>query len=268
VIAQDLSARFPELVSVERALFEQRATSLRDELSTLETALDIAREEADLVKKLEATGDANASERLKVRRAVNDAEAAIINRRNEFAEQAQSDLSKVEDEIAQTSQVRARQLQELEASVFTALVPGIVKNIAVTTIGGVVRSGEEIMQIVPVDDDLVLETRITPADISRVRPGLPANIRLDPFDYTIFGALPGVVTYVSADTMKEETNRGEEIYYRVHVRPTSDTTGTGLHLEILPGMTAQVDIRAGDRSLFDYLMKPLRKVMTEALREK
>lgn len=90
VIDQDLSARFPELVSVERALFEQRATSLRDELTTLETALDIAREEAELVETLEASGDANATERLKVRRAVNDAEAAIINRRNEFAEEAQA----------------------------------------------------------------------------------------------------------------------------------------------------------------------------------
>ena len=104
---------------------------------------------------------------------------------------------------------------------FTALVPGIVKNIRVTTVGGVLGPGEELMQIVPVEDELLIESRVSPADIARVAPGLMANIRFDPFDYTIYGRLRGKVVYVSADTLKEQSEQGTQVYYRVHVKPDS-----------------------------------------------
>ena len=147
---------------------------------------------------------------------------------------------------------------------------GIVKNIKVTTVGGVLRAGEEIMQIVPVDDDLIIEAKIEPTDIAYIRPGLVANIRFDPFDYTIFGGVTGKVLYVSADTLKEETGQGEDIYYRVRVSSSSNpvTTTTGKVLEILPGMTTQVDIRTGDRTVMDYLLKPLRKTLMESFGER
>jgi adhesin transport system membrane fusion protein len=95
-------------------------------------------------------------------------------------------------------------------------------------------------------------------------------IRFDPFDYTIFGGVMGKVVYVSADTLKEQTGNGEEIYYRVHIatQTTPVTTTTGKELEILPGMTAQVDIRTGERTLLEYLLKPLRKTLFESLRER
>jgi hypothetical protein len=131
-------------------------------------------------------------------------------------------------------------------------------------------AGEEIMQIVPVDDELIIEAKVRPADIAQIRPGLQSNIRFDPFDYTIFGSVPGKVIYVSADTLKEDTQRGQEIYYRVHVSPIANpvTTTTGKSLDILPGMTAQVDIRTGDRTLMDVLLKPLKKTVTEAFGER
>ncbi|MFC7208674.1 HlyD family efflux transporter periplasmic adaptor subunit [Comamonas endophytica] len=153
---------------------------------------------------------------------------------------------------------------------FTAVVPGIVKNIRVTTVGGVLRAGEELMQIVPVDDELMVEAKVSPADISRVVPGLEATLRFDTFDYTIFGGVKGRVAYVSADSLKEETSRGVDTYYRVRIEPSSlpVTTTTGRTLEILPGMTAQVDIRTGERSLMDYLLKPLRKTMNESFGER
>jgi adhesin transport system membrane fusion protein len=126
------------------------------------------------------------------------------------------------------------------------------------------------MQIVPIDDDLIIEAKIRPADIARIRTGLEANIRFDPFDYTIFGGVTGSVIYVSADTLKEETQRGQEIYYRVHVSSLSNpvTTTTGKTLEILPGMTAQVDIRTGDRTVMNFLLKPIRKTLSESFGER
>lgn len=259
-----------EQIGVELALFEQRRRGLDEELRTLQLALDLAREKLALVEQLLASGDASGSEHLAARMAVNEAQARHINRSNKFLEDARVELTRAEDEISQITQVLARREQEREDAVFTANVAGIVKNIRVTTVGGVLRAGEEIMQIVPVDDELIVEAKVRPADIARIRPGLDANIRFDPFDYTIFGSVAAKVTYVSADTLKEQSNRGEDIYYRVHLATTAVpvVTSNGKALDILPGMTAQIDIRTGDRTVMDYLLKPLRKTLSESLGER
>lgn len=266
----ELLRKSPETASVERALFQQRRVGLNEELRTLRVAVDLAGKELRLIDQLHRDGDASGAELLRVQRNMNDAEARLVNRRNKFLEDARLDLAKAEDDIAQNEQVLTRRRQEQHDSVFTAQLPGIVKNIRVTTVGGVLRAGEEIMQIVPVGEDLLVEAKIRPADIGRVRPGLPATIRFDPFDYTVFGSVAGKVTYVSPDSLKEDTGHGKEIYYRVQIAPVSLPlkTSTGKSLEILPGMTAQVDVRTGDRSLMDYLLKPLRKTLTESMGER
>jgi adhesin transport system membrane fusion protein len=262
--------RFPEIVQVEQALFDQKRLGLAEELKNFNAAVKLAREEVGLVRKLSRSGDVNRSEVIRAARALNEAEAKLINRRNRYFEEARSELAKAEDAIAQNEQILAQRGQQLKDSVFRALVPGIVKNVRVTTVGGVLRAGEELMQIIPAGDDLILEAKVSPADIARVRPGLGATIRFDPFDYTIYGGVKGEVIYVSADTLKEDSSRGEEIYYRVHVTSKTQpvTTTTGRELDILPGMTAQVDIRTGDRSVMEYLLKPLRKTMSEAFGER
>ncbi len=260
----------PETTQVEQALFDQRLTGLSEELRTLRVAVDLANRELGLVGELFDRGDASGAELLRTERGVNEAEAALVNRQNRFLEQARMDLTEAEDEVAQNEQLLIRRLEEQASSVFTALVPGIVTNIRVTTLGGVLRPGEELMQIVPVGDELFIESRVSPADIARIRPGLPVSIRFDPFDYTIYGAAPGTVTYVSADTLKEQSERGTEVFYRVHVKPDGPPvlTATGRTLEIVPGMTAQVNIQTGRRSLMDVLLKPLRKTLNESFGER
>jgi len=262
--------RFPELVKVEQALFQQRRLGLAEELRTLNVAVDLAREEADLIANLSKSGDVNRTEVIRAARALNDAEAKLINRRNRYLEDARIELTNADDDIAQNIQILTQRQQQLKDSLFTALLPGIVKNVRVTTVGGVLRAGEELMQIIPVDDDLIIEAKVLPADIASVKPGLEATIRFDSFDYTIFGAVIGEVVYVSADTLKEESSRGEEIYYRVHIATQGypALTTAGKELAILPGMTAQVDIRTGDRTVVNYLLKPLRKTITEAFGER
>lgn len=261
---------FKDIVSVERALFQQRRRGLQEELRTLQVAVNLAKDELALIERLMKSGDVSGSELLRVQRELNDAEARLANRKNKFMEDARAELSKAEDEIAQNDHILTRRAQEQLDSVFTAQMAGIVKNIRVTTVGGVLRAGEELMQIVPVNDELIIEAKVSPADIGRVQSGLAASIRFDPFDYTIFGGVKGKVIYVSADTLKEETSRGQEIYYRVHVAPLSNpvTTTTGKVLDILPGMTAQVDIRTGERTVMDYLLKPLRKTLSESFGER
>lgn len=270
VFADGLENQAPEIARVERALFTQRRTGLSEELATLQFAVTLAKRELALVQHLHDDGDASGAELLRAERGLNEAEANLVNRRNRFLEDARLELTKAEDEIAQNEQLLIRRLEEQTNSVFVALVPGIVKNIRVTTVGGVLGAGDELMQIVPVEDELLIETRVKPGDIARIEPGLVANIRFDPFDYTIYGAAPGKVVYVSADTLKEQSERGTDVYYRVHVKPDSAPvrTTTGRTLEIVPGMTAQVDIRTGRRSMMDVLLKPLRKTLNDSFGER
>lgn len=262
--------KFPEIIRVETALFNQRTSGFQEEMRTAAVAVSLAREDAQLVTNLASNGDVSRSDVIRAQKAVNEAEAMMINRRNKYLQEVGTDLTKAEDEIGQNEQVRAQRLQQLENTVLKASVPGIVKNMRLTTAGSVLRAGEELMQIVPVDDDIIVEVKVRPADIAQLRPGLPANIRVDPYDYTIYGAVAGKVSYVSADTLKEDTRAGEQVYYRVHVttKGAPVVTQTGKEIEILPGMTSQVDIRIGDRTVLEYLLKPLRKTLTESFGER
>ena len=262
--------KFPEIIRVETALFNQRTSGFQEEMRTAAVAVSLAREDAQLVNNLANNGDVSRSDVIRAQKAVNEAEAMMINRRNKYLQEVGTDLTKAEDEIGQNEQVRAQRLQQLENTVLKASVPGIVKNMRLTTAGSVLRAGEELMQIVPVDDDIIVEVKVRPTDIAQLRLGLPANIRVDPYDYTIYGAVAGKVSYVSADTLKEETRAGEQVYYRVHVttKGAPVVTQTGKEIEILPGMTSQVDIRIGDRTVLEYLLKPLRKTLTESFGER
>ena len=176
--ADELARRAPATTRVEQALFVQRRTGLSEELRTLKVAEDLARRELRLVQALVKDGNASGAERLRAERGVNDAQAKLINRRNRFLEDARQELTTAENEIAQNEQLLIRRMEEQADSVFTALVPGIVKNIRITTVGGVLGRGEELMQIVPIEDELLIEARVSPSDIAQVQPGLGANLRL------------------------------------------------------------------------------------------
>ncbi|TEW51729.1 HlyD family efflux transporter periplasmic adaptor subunit [Psychromonas algicola] len=266
----EFDEKFKETAIVEKALFKQRRKGFLAGSSTLSHAVNLAKEELEILNKLFKEGDVSALERLHAKRSLNEAEAKLINYKNQFLEDARIDLAKAEDDIAQNQQIFNRRDQEKQDSIFVALVPGVVKNVRVTTVGGVLSAGEEIMQIVPLDDELIVETKVLPADIAQVHKEQSATIRFDAYDYTIYGVVKGKVIYVSADTLKEETSNGTEIYYRVHVSPDAFpvVTSAGHSITVLPGMTAQVDIRSGDRTLMDYLLKPLRKTLFESFNER
>ena len=156
---------------------------------------------------------------------------------------------------------------QLDRTILESPLKGIVNKLSVTTIGGVVRPGEEILQIIPLDEELFIETRIKPEDIANVKPGQDATIKLSAYDYTIYGSLKGEVYVLSADTFKDERDPKAAPYYKVTLRvDVTHLTERQRNLQIKPGMQATVELRTGEKTILQYLLKPLYK-SREALRE-
>ena len=271
--APEAMKRFPAVVRVQQQLYRERRKALEAELESLADVARLARDELAMVERLVATGDASQAELLRARRAATEAESALANRRNKYIQDVSAELAKVREDYEQVEQQVTQKRQQLANSVVSSPASGIVKNVKFTTLGGVLRAGDELLQVVPVDDQLIVEANVLTRDIALIRPGLKATIKFDAYDYTVFGIVDGEVTYVSADSMRDESQRSDSpaaTYYRVHVRTTTPgpLTRTGRHIDVLPGMTAQVDIRTGQRTLLAYLLKPVTKTLTEAFKER
>jgi adhesin transport system membrane fusion protein len=260
-------ARFPDIVQAQSALHRKRLQAQQEELQALEQSAVLAQEELDALSKLAEAGDAGKSEVLRARRQLNDLRAQATNKRNAFRQEAQMELAKARTELAQTEQVFTQRSEALQSTYLRAPMAGIVKNVRMTTRGAVLKAGDELLQIVPSDDPLVVEAKVAPADVAFLRPGLRANVKLDAWDYTLYGALDGRVVYISPDTLEENLQRDEKPYYRVHIQTDGNTPEGRKPLDVRPGMTATVEIITGERSVASYVLKPLRRTADEALHE-
>lgn len=261
--------QYPEYVQNQRELYNRRRQAINEEVSSLEKMLVLARQELRMNEPLLEYGDVSQADVIKLSRQVADIEAQINNKRNKYFEEAQAEMTKAQEELdTELEQLRDR-AQVLEEKRLMAPTDGKVKNINVTTIGGVVKPGEIIMQILPTSSDLVIDAKISPADIAYVKEGQEATVKLDAYDYSIFGAMKGTVNYISPDTLMEQTPKGEEPYYRVLVVINgAEFAGRGDEIVIKPGMTASVDIKAMERTVLSYLTKPITKTLSEGLGER
>lgn len=265
----DLEA-FPEVVRLQRSLFERRRNAIREELAAIEVSLELVEQELAMNLPLVQSGDVSRAEVLKLQRQVAELRGQITNRRNKYFQDAQADLNKAQEELDSVMQVLAQRREQLAYTEVHAPMDGIVRNVRLTTQGGVARPGDEILQIVPLDDALVAEAKVRPADIGFLKIGLPATVKLDAYDYAVYGSLEGQVSYISADTLMEETRGGEQPYYRVQVRMQRDNLQAPgrARIDVQPGMTAQVEIKTGRQTVLRYLTKPLAKTLDESLGER
>ena len=162
-------------------------------------------------------------------------------------------------------QILAQRKEQLNYTEIRSPMDGVVRNVRLTTLGGVAKPGEEIMQIVPLNDDMIIEVKVRPADIAFVRPGLPASVKLDAYDYTVYGTLMGEVIYISADTLNEEVRGNDQPYYRVQIKTgaLNLVSRSQQRIDIQPGMTATVEIKTGRNTVLRYLTKPITKTISE-----
>ena len=265
-----LSQEFPQFIKSQEALYLKRTAAQKDEIASLESILALVEEEIAMNEPLEKQGDVSKTELLRLQRQEAELVAQIINTRNEYFEDAQAEYNELEGELEGIGQVLVQRLRQLRQQTLTAPVAGVVKNIRVTTEGGVIRPGEDVMEIVPIEDALVIEAKVSPADIGFISLGQDAAVKIDAFDYTIYGDLAGTLFYISADTLEENTRQGDLPFYRVHVRTDGKRFSAvpDKDLQILSGMTATVEIRTGKNTILNYLLKPIAKTLVESLGER
>ena len=251
-------------------LLKKRRIAFEQDIQNLEQIHTLAKKELKLSMPLLKTGDVSMAEILKLQRQVADFDSQIINKRNKYFQDIQAELSKVSEELSSTEQLLAQRKDQLDHMELRAPGNGIVKNVRVTTLGGVIKPSEEVMQIVPIEDNLVVEAKVKPSDVAFLKLGLKTNVKIDAYDYTVYGALMGKLIFISPDTITEDLKQGELAYYRIQVQ-TEGKKFTGRpdqNLEIQPGMTATVEIKIGENTILNYLMKPVIKTLNESLGEK
>jgi len=258
----------PELVARERQLYLSRLQNRNETVKNLQDSLRLVEQELRMTEPLVAKGAAGQVEVIRLRRQASEIRGKIDEARNQYAVKAREEQVKNNADLEAEMQVMAGKEDQVTRADLFSPVRGIVKDIQVTTVGGVLQPGDKLMEIVPIEDQLLIETRINPRDIAYIRPGLPATVKITAYDSSIYGDLKGQVETVSPDTIQDEVKR-DQFYYRVYVRTgkATLTNKAGREFPIVPGMVATVDIKTGQKSVLDYLLKPLNKVK-ESLRER
>lgn len=307
-LPSEASKRHPKLAEAERKGFRARRRSLETTLGMLREQLhqrQLEVEELEARKRSVARNLALARERLKMSRsllsegltakmehlklraeveelqgelqslepavpraraAVAEAEQRLNEGSNMFQQEAQEQLGQTEQTIAQLEEVLAEATEQGMRAEIKSPIDGVVKKLRYYTIGGVVSPGEPIMEIVPTGDKLVVEAKLSPTDRGYVNEGQSAMVKVTTYDFVRYGGLKGIVTHVAPDS---STDEHQSPYFRVIV--TTDKTYLGLEegqLPITPGMQATVDIHTGQKSVLDYLIKPVLKLRDEAFRER
>ena len=260
--------KYLKLVKEETALYQSRRANLQESVAGLEQALLLVQQELEMTAPLVAKGAASEVEVLRLKREANDLRNQMNDIRNQYYVNAREELSKANTDVETQQQVVRGKSDTLSRTVFKSPVRGVVKEIDVMTLGGVIPQNGKLMTIVPLDEKLLVEARISPRDIAFIRPDQEALVKITAYDYSIYGGLNGKVAMISPDTLRDEVKQ-DQFYYRVYIRTDSDklSNNAGQEFNITPGMVATVDIRTGSKTVMDYLIKPFNKAK-EALRER
>lgn len=258
----------PDLVREETALYQTRREDLSQTIAGLTQAMQLSQSQLQMTEPLVAKGAASAVEVLKLKQDINNFQSQINDKRNQYYVKAREDLAQANADAQSLQQVLNGRDDAVKRSIFRSPMRGIVKELDVTTIGGVVAQNGKLMTIVPLDEQLLIEARISPRDIAFIHPGQRALVKITAYDYSIYGGLEGKVTVISPDTLRDEVKQ-DQFYYRVYIRTNTDKllNKAGTKFSITPGMVATVDIQTGQKTVLDYLLKPFNKAQ-EALRER
>ena len=269
----------PGLRERETQAYEARKTSLQEQLKALHSSLTAIKSEIALVVPMVRQGVMSQVELLRLQRQQAELEGQMAERRNRYLTDANNELVRVDSELAQTRENALAREDAYRRTVIRSPMKGVVKNVSVTTIGGVIQPGQNILEIVPVHDEMLVEAYVKPTEVAFLKEGQPAVVKLTAYDYNKFGGFEGVLEHLSPDTLKDDDSKKprkpganpidlEEGFYRILVRiKDAGREKNGMKLVPLPGMTAIVEIRTGEKTVLEYLIRPFQAV-GQALRER
>lgn len=265
----------------------QQLTEAMGRMDQLQKNADLAKKELNLNKPLLAEGVVSEVDILKLERAANDANGELeanklaiprlqadINQANQriqettakFTSQAQDELSQSIAQLKQLSEGSNALQDRLHRTMVRSPVKGTVNQIFIHTVGGIIKPGADLVEVVPLEDNLLVQANVKPADVAGLRPGLAVMVKLTAYDFSIYGGLKGTLDHISADTIKGEKG---EVYYEIRVKTERNyLEHNGKKLPIKAGMAANVDILTGKKTVLDYLFKPILKAKQDALTER
>lgn len=260
---------YPRLVEVERNLYEQQRQALDDQLMVLRNSLEIASEELAMQQSLLSGGDTSRLEVSRARRQVIELQGRIQDAIHQYRNRAAQELAQLEAELAAQRYRLVERADILEQTVVRSPVQGYVNLITVNTLGGVLRPSDKLMEITPLDDEVLIEVKINPVDVGDLEVGLPVSVKVDTFDYTMFGEVRGELVYLSSNTLQERGGDGRQYsYYRGLIRLDEMPQEARLRNDMLqPGMTVSVDIKTSRRTVIEYISKPVMRAFRGALSE-
>lgn len=258
--------RYPEFVNEQLAVYRQRKKTLETDLIALQDALSMAEQELLMHEKLHLTGDISQLELMRAKRMVIEGRSKIDTAKNKYKQDAINEAAKIQEDLMSQEHKLKERLSVLDHTVIKSPVDGVIKAMRVNTVGGVLRAGDELMQISPTGSDLLVEVKINPTDVGQLKLGLPVSIKVDAFDYSIYGTLDGNLNYIGSDTLTEQSATGQNnLHYRAHVNIFATQQNKKFTVaDLKPGMTASVDIKTGERSVFNFVFKPVVKAFDGA----
>ena len=258
----------PGIVQAETAAWQARRRSLEESVSANQRSIELVARELQVAEAMASRGLLSEVEVMRLRRQVNDLRLQNQERVNRFRQEASTELLRLRSELAQLEEQQVVRADQLRRTVLTSPVRGLVKNIRVRTVGGVVAAGTPLLEIVPLGPRVMVEARIKPADIGFVRVGQPVEIKLTAYEYTVYGGVRGTVEYISPDALGDAERGGEGTWYRALVRADhANLRARGEALPLLPSMTGQVEINTHQRSVLSFLLAPMLKSQ-QAFRER
>lgn len=289
MIFQAQTASYESELKVIDAQIRQRTTELlrqQHQSESIRSEIGLLKEQVDIRSKLKnhqivartelLTTQSRLAEAESERRTIDDSVIVAQSALNEANQRRLEQLASANEEMELEAGRVASELAEVEQSLLSlkervnrlevyAPVDGIIQALAITRINAVVEPGKVIMQVVPVDDDMIVETRISPAEIGHIHTGQSTLVKVDSFDYARFGGVPGKVRQISASTYLDEKRNP---YYRAEIELERAWVGGDREMRIIPGMTVQADIKTGSKTILDYLLKPVSRGFDSAFRER
>jgi adhesin transport system membrane fusion protein len=259
----------PRVVHAETEAYAARRRLLNEAVSANQQSINMVAHELDMAQRMSAQGLMSDVEVMRLKRQINDMRQQSLERQNRFRQDASTELLKAQSDLTQLEQQQVERDDIVRRTLLTSPVDGLVKNIRINTVGGIVGPGAPVMEIVPKGTRLLMEAKVKPADIGFVRVGQVATTKLSAYDFNVYGGLTGKVEALSPDALGDPDRPGSDAtWYRALISiDASGLMAKGEPLPVIPGMTAAVEINTGERTVLEFILRPLLKAR-EAFRER